>query len=211
MPPRSSRHTAGHVGPGDAAPFVRGDRAGLTGVMLGGWGSAIGREFRWLPASTDDPLAEREPLLRALRLSPGSPTGSAMLEWLQWVAATPTEQVELRDRVTIEQRHAGWLSAKEQLYDLDLVERVHILNAHRIVGLLLSLPEEARVSRRWQYELVERLAPELSVYPCNPHAVLFGLAPAVGHRARHPISATQRVGRRARRKARAVAAAFARR
>jgi hypothetical protein len=199
-------HSASHVGTGDAAPFAHGDRAGLTGLMIGGWLSAIGRDVRSLPGSTERPLGESGALLRAHALSPRSAAGAAMLEWLEWVEATPTEDVELRDRFTIEQLHAGWLSSKEQLYDLDVVERVHVLNALRTVGLMLSLPREARESRRWQYELIERLAPALAAYPYNPPDRYFGLPAAARRRARHPVAFAQRLGRRVRWKARALAA-----
>ena len=124
---------------------------------------------------------------------------AALLEWLEWVAETPEEGLALRDRFTIEQRQAGWLAAKEQLYDLEPVERVPLVNARRTTALLLSLPEDVRVSRVWQYELIERLAPGLTAYPFNPPDRHFRLARAVERRLRHPLASARGLGRRARR------------
>lgn len=206
-----SEHTGGHVGAGDAEPFLHGDRARLGGRMIGGWGSAMGREFRDLSTGPNDPLDDVDSLRRALRLTDRSPSAVAFDEWLQWVSESPQPSLELRDRFSIEQRYAGWLSSKEQLYDLDAVERVPLLNASRIIGMLLSLPEEARVTRRWQHELIGQIAPDLAALPYNPPDRFFGVVPAVWHRARHPLVSARRVGRRARWKAYAAMSAIPRR
>lgn len=80
-------------------------------------------------------------------------------EWLQWAIANPQEHLDWRDRFFIEQRQAGWLSSKEQLYDLTKLERFPILNAARNYALLLGLEESQRLGSLVQVELLRRLNP----------------------------------------------------
>jgi hypothetical protein len=199
-------HSGGHVGAGDAEPFLSGERGELEGFCVGGWGMAVGRDFRTLPERESTPEADTALIARLLAVPRSRAAHAALGEWLAWVAETPEAGLTLRDRFTIEQRQAGWLAAKEQLYDLDPVERVVLVNARRTYALLLSLSEEVRVSRVWQYDLVRRAAPELAVYPYNPPDRHFGLARAAERRLRHPLASAQRLGRRARRTVNALAA-----
>ncbi len=173
-----AKHSAGHVSDGDAEPFITGVRDSLEGISFGGhsWGTAKGwrQIHRRLPDTVDDPgiVAEK------IALFFGEPTTSTatagIRDWLEWVLAHPQEHLDWRDRFYIEQRQAGWLSSKEQLYDLTKLERFPVLNAARNYSLLLSLQQSQRLGSLVQTELIRQLAPELLKYPCNPPDEYFG-------------------------------------
>jgi hypothetical protein len=91
-----------------------------------------------------------------------------LAEWLAWAETYPQESLDWRDRFFLEQRQAGWLSAKEQVYDLNSLERFPLLNSAKIYSLLLSIPESQRLGSLVQIELLKQLAPELLKYPFNP-------------------------------------------
>ena len=164
-------HAAEHVSRGDAAPFLRGERDQLTGISLGGHGFSLAKGFadwRRLPPTLPDPRSGARLLGDFL----GEPADSDALigirDWLTWVRETPDGQLDWRDRLFMEQRQAGWLSAKEQLYDLLRLERFPILNASRNHALLLRIPERERLGERIPTALVSRFAPGLLEYPLNP-------------------------------------------
>ncbi len=99
---------------------------------------------------------------------------AGVCEWLDWVLDHPLDDLDWRDRFYIEQRMGGWLSSKEQVYDMATLERVPLLNAARTYGLLLGLDEARRLESGAQVELLERLAPNLLRYPLNPPDSEFG-------------------------------------
>jgi hypothetical protein len=168
-----AEHSAGHVSSGDAEPLLHGTRDRLRGVSVGGHGFELASGFgglRALPAAIGEP---QELAVRICELF-GEPSGSSaaegLAEWLDWVLATPQEHLDWRDRFYLEQRDAGWLSAKEQVYDLLPLRRFFALNAAATHSLLLSVPEAQRLGSRVQRELIWRLAPDLDDVPYNPPA-----------------------------------------
>jgi hypothetical protein len=86
----------------------------------------------------------------------------------------PQPHLDWRDRFFIEQRQAGWLSAKEQVYDLADLERFPILNSARLYSILLSVREDERLDSKLQAALIQQVAPELCHYPFNPKDAEFG-------------------------------------
>lgn len=171
-------HTVGHVSDGDAQPFVQGVRDDLQGISFGGHGFAIASGFsklRLLPNTFDKPERVAQQIAQLFGEPIDSTATAGLREWLEWTLENPQENLDWRDRFFIEQRQAGWLSSKEQLYDLVNLERFPILNAARNYSLLLGLEEKQRLDSLAQEELVRRLAPNLLKYPFNPDKQYFGV------------------------------------
>jgi hypothetical protein len=168
-----AEHSGGHVSSGDAEPLLEGARDRLRGVSVGGHGFALASGFgglRSLPPMFGDPRTTAERICELFGEPPGSSAADGLAEWLEWADATPQEHLDWRDRFFLEQRQAGWLSAKEQVYDLLPLRRFFGLNAATTHALLLSIPESERLGSRVQRELIRRLAPDLDELPYNPPA-----------------------------------------
>lgn len=165
------QHSLGNVSDGDAEPFVMGVRDSLEGISFGGHGFAIASGFhdlRQLPATFDSPQVGAAQIAALFDEPIDSSATGGLQEWLTWVQTHPQAHLDWRDRFFLEQRQAGWLSAKEQVYDLNSLERFPILNSAKIYSLLLSIPESKRLGSLIQVELLKQLAPELLKYPFNP-------------------------------------------
>ena len=172
-------HSAGHVSQGDAEPLVDGSRDSLAGVALGGHGCEVFKGFmglRRLPPVIDDPDVQSRELGHAFGEPESSSAVAGLRDWLAWTLQTPHVGLDWRDRFYIEQREAGWMSSKEQVYDMAPLERFPLLNAARTYALLLSLPEEQRLGSVVQSAVITRLAPELMTHPFNPPGRHFGRA-----------------------------------
>jgi len=64
---------------------------------------------------------------------------------------------------------AGLGGPLEQSLDLINADRFYACNCHRYLCLALQVPEEQRFPKPMhQYDLMQRLAPELLKWPCNP-------------------------------------------
>lgn len=164
-------HNASCVSAGDAEPFIQGIRDGMTGIAFGGHGFAVASGFaqlRRLPATVDDAERGAAQIARLFQEPLTSSATAGLKEWLTWVLEHPQAHLDWRDRFFIEQRQAGWLAAKEQLYDLLPLERVPILNAARNYAILLGVPPEQRLGSVVQAEMIRRTAPFLLQYPFNP-------------------------------------------
>lgn len=165
------QHTAGNVSDGDAEPYIMGVRDSLTGISFGGHGWAVASGFytlRQLPPTFDSPRKGAEQIASLFNEPTNSSAVEGMTEWLTWVQQHPQKNLDWRDRFFLEQRQAGWLSSKEQVYDLTDLMRFPILNAARTYSLLLSIPEAKRLGSLVQVALIEQLVPELLQYPFNP-------------------------------------------
>lgn len=172
----ATEHTSSHVSPGDAEPFITGVRSSLQGICLGGQCFGVGKVlYRSFPEQISDPEETARHILHIKQEPLLSSTLTALQEWLEWVIQTPHEHLDWRDRFHIEQRLAGWQSSKEQLYDLDDVERFFLINSGRNYSLLLSLEEKRRLNSQHQVELLRRTVPQLLDYPINPNDRYFGI------------------------------------
>jgi hypothetical protein len=90
-------------------------------------------------------------------------------EWVTWVRQTPAQGINWRDRFTLEEGMAGWVNSIEQSLDLIDADRFHGCNCHRYIRLVLQVPEEKRHPKPMNlYDLIQRMAPELLKWPCNP-------------------------------------------
>jgi len=164
-------HNANHVSVGDADPFLRGSRDGMEGISFGGHGFAIASGFamlRQLPETFDDAEVGARQIAQLFKEPITSTATAGLKEWLEWVLKYPQSNLDWRDRFFIEQRQAGWLSAKEQLYDLMLLERFPILNAARNYAILLGVRDRKRLNSVIQKEIIRQFAPFLLRYPFNP-------------------------------------------
>ncbi len=165
------QHSLLNVSEGDAEPFVMGVRDSLEGISFGGHGFEVASGFhdlRQLPATFESPQVGAAQIAALFNEPTDSSATDGLRQWLTWVQAHPQPHLDWRDRFYLEQRQAGWLSAKEQVYDLNSLERWPILNSARIYSLLLSIPEAKRLGSLVQVELLKQLAPELLNYPFNP-------------------------------------------
>ena len=176
--PLVAEHSAGHVSEGDAEPFIKGIREGMTGISFGGHGFSVASGFahlRRLPNTVEDAEIGAKQIAKLFQEPIDSTATAGLRDWLDWVLQHPQDNLDWRDRFFIEQRQAGWLSSKEQVYDLAQLERFPILNCAYIYSLLLSLKEEQRLGSLVQKELIRQVAPELLQYPFNPNDFYFGM------------------------------------
>lgn len=162
-------HTAGHVSEGDALPLLQGVRDSLKGIAIGGQcfgvGKVLGRKY---PASIDNPEVAAQQIAALIEEPTTSSAVTGIREWLEWVLKTPHQHLDWRDRFYIEQRLAGWQSAKEQLYDLVQLERFFPINSARNYALLLEIDESYRIGAQHQLDLIKKTVPQLLKDPCNP-------------------------------------------
>jgi hypothetical protein len=164
-------HTGGGVSVGDAEHTLLGVRDQMIGIMIGGHGFALANGWaglHGLPEAVGGPERAARSVADFLGEPSRSPAHGALEAWFAWAEQTPCDGLFWQDRFFIEQRQAGWLSAKEQLHDLVPLERLPILNARLIHGLMLSVPREDRLRRRIQLALIARARPALLDFPFNP-------------------------------------------
>jgi len=171
-------HTGGHVSEGDAEPFIQGIRDRLSGISFGGHGFSVASGFYKLPELPEEISNAEEGAKHIARIFQEPINSSAMAgikTWLSWALDHPQQHLNWRDRFFIEQRQAGWLSSKEQLYDLTEVIRFPILNSAYLYSLMLGVKPEQRLGSEIQRELIHRINPKLGEYPYNPDDMYFGL------------------------------------
>ncbi|MDJ0843610.1 hypothetical protein [Crocosphaera sp.] len=171
-------HSGHNISQGDAEPFLKGVREGMTGISFGGHGFAIASGFaklRTLSATFDDPDITAKEIAYLFQESDNSTATEGLKQWLAWVKKYPQKNLDWRDRFYLEQRQGGWLSTKEQVYDLAVLERFPILNCANIYCLLLSIKEEKRLGSLVQEELISQCMPEILKYPFNPDDSYFGI------------------------------------
>jgi hypothetical protein len=169
-----AEHSGGSVSDGDAEHLRRGVRDGMTGLSFGGHGFSAFSGFGWTTGLTFAVGSAADGASRLVAAF-GEPAGGSaergLRAWLDWAIGTAPEPegMDWRDRFFLEQRMAGWLAAKEQLYDAGTLERFPVLNAARTYALgLRGLPEQARRGGRLQAELTRLLCPALADFPWNP-------------------------------------------
>ncbi|MEM9510591.1 MAG: hypothetical protein AAGA16_23395, partial [Cyanobacteria bacterium P01_E01_bin.35] len=172
------QHAGNNISSGDAEPFIMGVRDSLKGISFGGHGFAIASGFHTLgqlPANFADPQTGAVQIAQLFNEPPESSAVAGMTAWLSWVQQHPQANLDWRDRFFLEQRQAGWLSSKEQVYDLSDLIRFPILNAARTYSLLLSIPEAKRLDSLVQVAILKQLNPNLLKYPFNPDNDYFNL------------------------------------
>ncbi|MEM6351712.1 MAG: hypothetical protein AAF766_13215 [Cyanobacteria bacterium P01_D01_bin.14] len=160
----------------------------MTGIAIGGHGFAIASGFshlRKLPATCEEAQTGAAQIARVMREPPNSSAIAGIRSWLDWALQHPQAGLDWRDRFFLEQRQAGWLSAKEQVYDLLPLERFPILNAARTYALLLGIPERQRLDSLVQADLIAQISPELAAYPYNPKDAHFGVLSAIACKGFH--------------------------
>jgi hypothetical protein len=188
-------HCDAHISEGDAHPLLEGTRDELSGIMLGGWAWDVGKATmrEKLPPSFADARTGAQVLADA-HLESSAEIRDAFREWLEWVELTPQAHLDWRDRFYLEQRLAGWQSAKEQVYDMLALERVPIVNSGRLYSLMLEVDEARRITRQLQWDLVERLCPPLAAFPANPTPRELGFHRAIAVKLRDDPVGLARMG-----------------
>ena len=94
--------------------------------------------------------------------------GISLQKWVDWVKMHPEENVDWRDRFYWEQRVAGWLSSTEQALDLVNAKRIVPANSLLFYNIMLSLPEEIRLNKVHQKDMIQHLDASLLQVPINP-------------------------------------------
>ena len=169
-------HAGGQVSDGDARPYLTGARAGMEGVTFGGHGFAIAggfNDWREFPEQMPKPAEAAALLMRSMGEPSGSPAAEGLTEWFAWARDHPHPNLDWRDRIFLEQRQAGWLASKEQLFDLNRLERIPILNAATIYARILGLSAAHRTGSSLQQSMIEALRPDLADFPFNPSDRMF--------------------------------------
>ena len=168
----ADEHTGCHISKGDAKPLIKGIRDRLKGISIGGHGFEVAKSFASLPSLPSLPPNAQigaEMIGALFQESKTSVATASLKEWLDWILAHPQENLNWRDRFYLEQRHTGWLSSKEQLYDLNDLNRFPILNSAYLYSLFLGIKEERRLNSEIQKDLIDRTAPKLNKYAFNPN------------------------------------------
>lgn len=183
----AEEHTAAHVSAGDAEPFVKGVRDCLKGISIGGHGYGVAKNFAGLSALPED-LENAElgaSAIAQMFQAPSSSATAGLKEWLDWILSHPQPNLNWRGRFYLEQRHAGWQSSKEQLYDLNDLCRFPILNSAYLYSLFLSIKPEQRLDSQIQQDLINNTAPQLNSYPFNPQDSYFSPSQIVTYKGKH--------------------------
>ena len=192
-----AEHSANHVSDGDVSPFTTGIRDGMEGISFGGHGWAIASGFgqlRQLPQTIHNTRITAEQIAELFGEPINSSAVDGLCDWLEWILENPQQHLDWRDRFYLEQRQTGWLSSREQVYDLTNLKRFHVLNAARNYSLLLGLEESQRLDSLVQEELIRQLAPGLLKYPFNPPDSYFNSVQVLTTRFRdNPISPYKKI------------------
>ena len=173
-----SQHAPALVSDGDAAPFLSAARADMDGVIIGGHGFSIASGFsnwRDLPDAMPAPQEAAAQFMALLGEPSHSTAQYGLQEWFQWAHQSPQDHLDWRDRLFLEQRQAGWLAAKEQIYDMDRAMRFPILNCAALYADILSLAPADRLGSKLQKEMIARLSPDLAGLDYNPRDRQFAL------------------------------------
>ncbi len=166
-----SQHAPNLVSDGDAAPFLSASRADIDGIIIGGHGFAVASGFsnwRDLPDIFPSPNEAANLFAAHLGEPPSSPALCGLHAWFDWASKTEQEHLDWRDRLFLEQRQAGWLAAKEQIYDMDNAIRFPVLNCAALYADILSINPAERLGSKLQQNLIARLSPTLNALPYNP-------------------------------------------
>jgi hypothetical protein len=196
------RHTDGQTADIDRVFFASGqwDAVPEGALDLGGGVFEIARCY-YHPKLPTDTADRAGAVLGALP----SVAPDGVRAWADWLAQTP-DWVDWRDRLYLEQRSAGWLSAIAQGLDLFGPRRVHLASCSALLGELLSLPEDVRRRGLHHEHLIERLAPALARFPINPQNSTWDRLSGRAHRELEVYRTSGRVDRYARARVRRLRA-----
>ncbi len=186
------RHTALHTIDIDREFFARRQLDAVAGAALdlGGGVFETGRCYYHggIPVELPATPAETAAAIQAVL-----PTGryEALEGWARWIHETQTPDLDWRDRLYIEQRVAGWLSAVSLGLDLAGVQRVHVASCGAYLAETLALPADVRRLGFHHDHLIERLAPALGRFPFNPPG---SLRERIAGRTRHELAEYRAAG-----------------
>ncbi len=113
----------------------------------------------------------RDGIINYYGLKENDPKRIAFDRWIDYVKANPIDKIDLRDRLYIEQRAGGWVSAIEQSLDINDFTSIQIANSRELLSLLLSANDEERKTLSLSYETVRTLAPEALEFDVNKLAL----------------------------------------
>lgn len=196
---------------GNIVPLLRGARLGLTGLCTGGqcFDACKSTKFGKFPEGISDSIRAGNLIAKFYLERPGSFYARQYALWLDHVKATDQEGLDYRNRWPIEQSAAAWQAGKEQLYDMQRLERFSIANCGAIQALSLGISFERARSRQYELDLIDRLAPNLASFPRNPaDADLIGPVRAFARRFTTPTENLRSIRIRVIRRYRSLLAGF---
>ena len=162
-------HVAGNIDHIARKKFSNGqyDYPTKDDIILSGGVFEVARCYYWKKMN---PALNIQTIITAMGLhySPESYNVRALTEWVKWVEQTPTEGLDWRDRLYLEQRVAGWLSSLQQALDVTNTVSLHVMNCHDLISLFLSIPVEKRSTDQHQVDLINQMCPILLKIPFNP-------------------------------------------
>ncbi len=97
-----------------------------------------------------------------------SQQAQSLNKWIDWVKKTEHKNLDWRDRFYWEQRVTGWLSSVEQAHDLIDLERLVPSNSLLFYNIMISIPEEIRLKKQHQVDMIRYLSPRLAEVAFNP-------------------------------------------
>lgn len=163
-------HTCGGYAGGPQLQYTTGGWAQVedTAVALEGSGlelfrcfyfERLPRDFGTTPAGAAEAMLSKFP----------SPRPDAIHAWAEWAfPGGRSEGMDWRDRIYLEQRIGGWLSAGLQGFDISGRRMVHIANDRSVISDMLSFPVPQRTDSVHTAALVRHMAPDLAAFPYNP-------------------------------------------
>lgn len=107
--------------------------------------------------------------------------------WFDWVKQHPLN-IDLRDRLYLEQRNSGWIGALEQGLDILDSHSIHPANSALVVSLLLSLSEKSKFDGDINLLIIKEYEESLLNYAINPKDKLRMLKYMLVKFKKHPIS-----------------------
>lgn len=96
----------------------------------------------------------------------------AFEKWVQYVERNPLPYIDLRDRLYIEQRVNGWVSAIEQALTINDFDTMQIANCQELISILLYATEKERNNNRLALRMIKALVPDLLNYPINKPSII---------------------------------------
>jgi hypothetical protein len=164
------KHTAQHNVDRDRelVPLGQYDQFPAGAILIQGNVFAVGAAYLHgrLPAH---PGAVAESIEHAFGIAEHYPDSSAhrdgLREWASWIDAHAEPAMDWRDRFFWEEWVGGWSAACEQSADLMEVERVSPANCESVIAAMLRIDPPKRYGKRWQVDLIYRMAPALTDHP----------------------------------------------
>lgn len=156
------KHTGRDIFDADRKFFSNGQWDWVTSndTIIRGGLFELGRCFYWSKLSSKPTIDE---VCNAFKISDKDKIDSLR----EWLNSIDKDVMDLRDRLYLEQRISGWLSAIEQSLDTLVSDTFHPANSYETLSLLLTVPIEKRLKSEHHIDIIKMTRPELLTVPFN--------------------------------------------